>query len=116
MNFDEVKIILGNWLQSQLGHTKEITVGNKEQININGSLLRLENWLINWKNEHQLNQSVNAAIFSDHILKQVHTTSASSAFQPIYYQLNFLHFLALRYEPGIMLHDCIDQFLEQYKD
>ncbi|RYG18388.1 MAG: hypothetical protein EOO07_09045, partial [Chitinophagaceae bacterium] len=45
--FDEIKVILNRWLQDQLSQTKEITVGNKEQVNINGSLLQLENWLTN---------------------------------------------------------------------
>lgn len=115
-NFDQVTAILDSWLSDQLGQTKEVNLGRNDRVKINASLLQLENWLIDWQRQRKINQRVNAAIMSQSILDNVHSTSATHAFSAVYYQLNFLHFLALHYQPKTELHDYIDQFVETYKD
>lgn len=113
-NFDDITEILDNWLHAHLNQSRNITTGSGDRVQVNKSLLRLEHWLIKWREDKGLNERVNAALVSEAMLSAPLDTSNARAFSQQDFQYNFLHFLALHPDKASKLHLIIDRFVEHY--
>lgn len=115
-DFANITEILDQWLTSRLKDTVTLKEGKKATLHINGSLLKLENWLMKWKRSHELNERLDAAIISNSILRNISDIASEKAFNKKDYQFNFLYFLARNYTSDIELNALIDSFVDKFKE
>jgi len=121
-DFGEITNKLDFWLTEQLPNSY-IFLDNNKNIGVNLSLLKLENWLLDWKKKNKLNQRIDASIFSDNIVKHTGNNKSENAYQADDYQLLFLHYLTMHYNAKSSLfavngnlYAIIDSFVEEYKE